>query len=213
MLNQKSNIEWFANQSNIEIFNDCARTNGLGDALELQFDEAKPLPGAEMGQLNHLYAFSCYKQEGKIYFDHSFFKIYGIGSASKKILAEQGLDGDSNMPFYNCSYRANNAAYLLLDESNGELKWIVYESCTKFKECMLALKDTDDMSKLETNYVNFWTPTFYTKLLDRSLDDFMYYLFKLHDLRVEDFGEYEQVFKDFTPYTTAHTFNSLLTKY
>ncbi len=203
----------FNQESNIEVFNDCCKCNGLGDALELKFREAAPLPGIKTEELNHLYAFNCYKNEGKIYFNHTFFQIYGIGCASKKVLREQDLDGDSNVPSYNCSYRADNPAYLLLDESNGELKWIVYESCTKFKECMLALKDTEDMSKLQTNYVNFWTPVFYTKTMHLSLDNFMNHLFEIHDLKVEDFGEREQVFKDFTPYTTACDWNRFLTKY
>ena len=202
-------------KSNIEVFNNCCKWNDLGDSLELSFSEVKPVVGVEMRQLRYLYAFSCMKHEGVIHFDHTFFEIYGVGSVKKELLSKQGLGCESSTADrpLDYSYRTSNPAYLLLDESSGELKWVVYNSCSKFRECMLALKETDDMSKLSTNYVNFWTPTFYEKESEISLDDFMECLFRMHDLKVEEIGKYEQLFQSFEPYTTRHTWNNFMCQY
>ena len=205
----------FDQKSNIEIFNQCCNRNDLGDSLELSFSEVTPLVGIEMKWLRYLYAFNCYKDEGKIHFDHSFFEIHGVGTVKKKVLDEQGLQHEKwevDRP-YDYSYRTKNPAYLLLDESNGELKWVVYKSCSEFRKCMLALKEANDMTKLRTNYVNFWTPTFYQKESQKSLDDFMEYLFRVHDLEATDFGEYEELFKFFKPYSTAATWNNFFCQY
>lgn len=202
-------------KSNIEVFNNCSKWNDLGDCLELSFSEVKPIVGVEMRQLRYLYAFSCMKHEGVIHFDHNFFEIYGVGSVKKELLSKQGLGCErstADRPL-DYSYRTSNPAYLLLDESSGELKWVVYSSCSKFRECMLALKETDDMSKLSTNYVNFWTPTFYEKESEISLDDFIECLFRMHDLKVEEFGKYEQLFQHFEPYRTRHTWNNFMCQY
>ena len=202
-------------KSNIEVFNNCCKWNDLGDSLELSFSEVKPVVGIEMKQLRYLYAFNCYKDEGKIYFDHSFFEIYGVGAVTKELLVKQGLGCESSTADrpLDYSYRTSNPAYLLLDEGSGELKWVVYKSCSEFRKCMLALKETDDMTKLRTNYVNFWTPTFYEKESEKSLDDFMDYLFRMHDLKVTEFGKYEQLFKYFKPYPTEATWNNFMCQY
>ena len=199
----------FNEQSNIEAFNQCAKYNDLGDCLELEFSEVAPLPGIEKKHLRYLYAFSCFKDEGSIYFDHNFFEIYGIGSVSKEVLREQQLTYEDS----NDCYRVDNPAYLMLNQGTGDLKWVVYKSCTEFRKCMLALKDTDDMSKLRSNYVNFWTPAFYERENQKSLDDFMESLFHIHGLKVEEFGEYKELFKNFQPYTTAHTWNNFMINY
>ena len=78
----------FDQKSNIEIFNQCCNRNDLGDSLELSFSEVTPLVGIEMKWLRYLYAFNCYKDEGKIHFDHSFFEIHGVGTVKKKVLDE-----------------------------------------------------------------------------------------------------------------------------
>lgn len=202
-------------KSNIEVFNDCCKYNDLGCSLEFSFSEVKPIVGVEMRQLRYLYAFSCIKEQGAIHFDHTFFEIYGVGSVTKELLAEQGLRYKSSTAdrSHDYSYRTINPAYLLLDEGSGELKWVVYNSCSKFRECMLALKEADDMSKLATNYVKFWTPTFYEKENERSLDTFMAHLFFIHDLKVAEFGEYNQLFEFFEPYITRHTWNNFMCQY